>query len=208
MDKLLHIIATPRGAASRTLKISNIFLDELQKQQPECTIDELNLFAEKIPLLTAKNIEGKYQLLIGKNLAEEFQSDWQEIVKHIERFKAADNYLISVPMWNFNIPYMLKQYIDVIVQPKHLFQYTDTGVEGLIKNKKMIVITSRGGDYLTEELKPYDFQEPYLRTIFGFIGITDIKFINAEPMDAGGNEIRENKIREAQDKARVIACEF
>ena len=124
-----------------------------------------------------------------------------------ERFLSADAYLISTPMWNFGIPYTLKHYIDVILQPKYLFRYTEKGPEGLVKNKKMIVITSRGGDYSTEQMKAYDFEEPYLRTAFGFTGITDITFINAQPMDMGP-ELQEQKIREAQNKARQAANNF
>ena len=138
----------------------------------------------------------------------EFLATWKEIVQHIERFLSADAYLLSTPMWNFSIPYLLKHYIDVIVQPKYLFQYTNTGtVEGLVKNKKMIVITSRGGDYSTSESSAFDHQEPYLRTVFGFVGIKDIEFIKAQPMDMG-EEIQAQKIQEAKDKAKEIAKRF
>jgi FMN-dependent NADH-azoreductase len=110
-------------------------------------------------------------------------------------------------MWNFSIPYVLKNYIDIIVQPKFLFQYTDKGPEGLAKNKKMVICTSRGGDYSPESpFHPYDFQEPYLRAIFGFVGISEIKFINAQPMDAGGEEIRAAKLEEAIALAKNAAA--
>jgi FMN-dependent NADH-azoreductase len=104
-------------------------------------------------------------------------------------------------MWNFSVPYLLKHYIDVIVQPRHLFQYREDGsVEGLVKDKKMVVITSRGGTYGGKN-KGLDHQEPYLRTVFNFIGIENIQFINAEPMDMGA-EVREQKITEAKHIAK------
>ncbi|HLD82724.1 MAG TPA: NAD(P)H-dependent oxidoreductase, partial [Candidatus Omnitrophota bacterium] len=122
---------------------------------------------------------------------------------------SADTYLITTPMWNFSTPYPLKQYIDLIVQPKYLFRYTDKGVEGLAKNKRMVVISSRGGDYSPQSpFHTYDFQEPYLRAIFGFVGITDIAFINAQPMDASGQEVQNKKIEEAKMLARNIAESF
>ena len=110
-------------------------------------------------------------------------------------------------MWNFSIPYLLKHYLDVIVQPKYLFQYTNTGVEGLVKNRKMMVVTSRGGTYTTPDMSAMDFQEPYLRAIFGFVGIKDINFVNAEAMDMGA-ELQAKNIKEAQDKAKEIAKGF
>jgi len=208
MDKILHIIATPRGSDSRTLKISNIFLEAFKSKYPNCNIEELNLFKNGLPELTVKRIDGKYALLRGNDLTGELKHSWKEIVSLIERFLSADAYLLSTPMWNFGIPYPLKQYIDIILQPKYLFKYTPKGPEGLVKNKKMLVITSRGGDYSTSNFKKFDLQEPYLRTVFGFAGITDINFINAQPMDAMGPEIQNKKIKEAQVLAKTIAEDF
>jgi FMN-dependent NADH-azoreductase len=202
MEKLLHIIATPREEESRTLKVSKVFLEAFGARHPDCRIDELNLFKEILPTLTMKRLDGKYALLSGKELSPELKVAWQEIISHIERFLSADIYLISTPMWNFGIPYLLKHYIDIILQPKYLFRYTEKGVEGLVKNKKMVIVTSRGGDYSNSN--PYDLQEPYLKTAFGFVGITDITFINAQPMDALGPAVQEKKIAEAQELARKI----
>lgn len=209
MKKLLHIIATPRGGDSRTLKITREFLEAFSKKNPECEIDELNVAAVNLPSLTVEMIYGKYALLGGKELTEKLKDAWNPIERLIERFLSSDGYLISTPMWNFGIPYPLKQYIDLIVQPKYLFHYTDKGVEGLLKNRKMAVITSRGGDYGTESpFHAYDFQEPYLRAIFGFVGITDITFINAQPMDAMGPDVQSKKLEEARVSARKIAESF
>jgi len=209
LKRLLHIIVTPRAEKSRTLQVSKVFLDSFSKKHPTCQIDELNVFEESLPSLTVKMLDSKYILLSGKDLFGESKKAWQEIIAHIGRFTSADGYLISTPMWNFNIPYVLKHYIDIIVQPKYLFRYTPKGAEGLIKDKKMFIITSRGGDYSPESpFRSYDYQEPYLRTIFGFVGITDITFINAQPMDALGPQAQEEKIKEAQLLAEKIAATF
>jgi FMN-dependent NADH-azoreductase len=77
-----------------------------------------------------------------------------------------------------------------------------------VKGKKMVVIASRGGEYSTEELRPFDFQEPYLRTVFGFVGLTDITFVVAQPMDAGGPDVQKQNIEEAQKRAREVAEGF
>lgn len=207
MKKLLHIIATPRDKESRTLKVSGAFLGAFKNKHPDWVIDELNLFKEELPVLSAKRVDSKYILLDNRDLFGEYKEAWQEIIAHIERFLSADVYLISTPMWNFNIPYVLKQYIDIIVQPRYLFRYTDKGAEGLAKNKKMIVISSRGGDYSSEEMRRYDTQEPYLRIIFGFVGITDTTFISAQPMNMGEDTEKE-RIRQAQMQAKKIAETF
>ena len=207
MKKLLHIIATPRGDESRTLKVSASFLEAFGLSHSDWVVEELDLSKEELPSLTVKRVDGKYMLLGGKELSGQFRAAWQDIIRQIERFLSADAYLLSTPMWNFSIPYMLKRYLDVIVQPKYLFQYTKTGVEGLVKNRKMMVVTSRGGTYTTPDMSAMDFQEPYLRAIFGLVGIKDIGFINAEAMDMG-EQLQKQNIQAAQDKAKEIAKGF
>jgi FMN-dependent NADH-azoreductase len=207
MKKILHIVATPREDASRTLSVSREFLRSFQEVHPEYVVDELNLVKESVPDLTMKRVDGKYVLLGGKDLFGDLQEAWTEITQHIDRFMSADLYLVSSPMWNFGIPYMLKKYIDVIVQPKFLFRYTPTGVEGLVKNKKMVVITSRGGEYVTEDSLKMDFQEPYLRTIFAFVGLNDITFINAQPMDMG-MEKQQERLKRAIEEAKALAVKI
>ncbi len=206
MKKLLHIIASPREDDSRTLQVSKAFLEAFEKSHSDFVFEELNLAKAELPSLGQKRVDGKYLLLDGKNLFGGIKESWAEILRLIEQFLSADIYLVSSPMWNFHIPYMLKQYIDLIVQPKYLFHYTHSGPVGLVKNKKMVVATSRGGNYDSEQTKHFDYQEPYLRTIFGFVGIEDITFINAQPMDQG-IELQKKKISEAQEKARQIARE-
>ncbi len=208
MKAVLHIISTPRGEESRTLQVTREFLEVFGSTHSDWSIRELDLFQEEMPALTAKNVGGKYVLLSGRELEGELKVAWGRILEQIERFKSADGYLISTPMWNFNIPYVLKQYIDVIMQPRYLFRYTESGPEGLLKDKKMVVITSRGGEYISDEMKKIDFQEPYLRTIFGLAGISDITFINAQPMDAQGPEVQKERIIQAQEAARKIAESF
>lgn len=100
MKKLLHIIATPRAEESRTLKVSEAFLDGLRKGYGDCKIDTLDITREKLPPLTVNAVNGKYVLLGGGDLTGDLKIAWDEIVKQIERFLSADGYLLSVPMWN------------------------------------------------------------------------------------------------------------
>lgn len=182
--RLLHIVATPRGLASNTARVSNAFLEALHEKHDDLTVRTLDLFSADLPAVAGTNIESKYKLMTGQSLDEASLSSWRQIESTIERFLESDVYLVTAPMWNFGIPYALKYYIDAIVQPGYLFRYDEKGTpHGLVHGRKMICITSRGGDYSSGPLQAYDFVENYLRTIFGFVGITDMHFFNVQPMD-------------------------
>ncbi len=198
MNKVLYIKSSPRGAASRTIGIADALIGRIRKTYSEVVIDELDLFAEKLPDLFADTVKGKYVLMGGNDLPAELKPLWYSIESHVNRFMACDAIVLAAPMWNFGLPYVLKHYIDVIFQPRYLFRYTPAGPEGLAKNKKMFVVTTRGGDYGPDSpMRAYDLQEPYIRAAFGFVGITDITFINAQPMDAPGQETMHQKFEEA-----------
>jgi FMN-dependent NADH-azoreductase len=205
--KLLHIVATPRSHESNTVRISNALIEELYSKYADLTVRVLDLFKADLPAIAGANIESKYKLMTGQELDDHHKSSWQAIEENIERFLDADIYVITVPMWNFGIPYALKYYIDAIVQPGYLFRYNEQGIpEGLVKGRKMIIITSRGGDYsINSPIHALDFVEPYLRTIFNFVGITDIHFINAQPMDIS-LPIRREALLKAMDEAREIVA--
>ncbi len=204
---MLHIIATPREDESRTLRISEAFLEAFRSNHSDWVVEDLNLSKEALPTLTLKRVDGKYLLLEGKELYGELREGWNEIIAHINRFLSASAYLISTPMWNFTIPYMLKQYIDIIVQPNYLFKYTNGKTEGLVKDRKMIVLASYGGQYLSNNTREQNYHEPYLRTIFEFVGFTDITFIVAQPTDMG-NELEKQKVAEAIEAAKQLALRF
>ncbi len=207
--KLLHIIATPRPTESRTLRVSQAFLEGLEAKYADLTVDELDLFTQDLPAYAGDNIEAKYSLMVGQPIDKAHQASWQHIERAIQHFLAMDVYLVSTPMWNFTIPYVLKYYIDSIVQPGYLYKYNEQGQPvGLTLGKKMVCITSRGGDYRAPSpLAEYDYQEPYLRTIFGFIGITDIQFIHAQPMDITP-EWRTAALTAAIEEAHTLAANF
>ena len=205
--QLLHVISTPRGLASNTGRISSALLEAIMEEDDDVVVTTLDLFKADLPSVAGRNIESKYKLMTGQALDDEASRDsWREIERTIEQFLAADVYLLTVPMWNFGIPYVLKYYIDAIVQPGYLFRYTETGtVEPLVKGKKMICVTSRGSDYSSEPMRAFDFVETYLRTIFGFVGITDIRFFNAQPMDVS-RDIRMAAQRAAISEVREYAA--
>lgn len=205
--KLIHVVATPRAQESNTIQVANSFLESLQAQHPDLHVDVIDLFTQDLPSVAGDNIETKYTLMVGQPIDKRHKESWEQIEGLIKHFLSADIYLISTPMWNFSIPYALKYYIDSIIQPGYLYKYNEQGQPvGLVHGKKMICITSRGGDYSEKSpFHTYDFQEPYLRAIFGFVGITDIHFINAQPMDITP-ELRAAALATAIEEARSLVA--
>ncbi len=204
--RLLHIVCTPRGLGSNTGRVSAVLLEELHEKYDDLHVKTLDLFSADLPAVAGTNIKAKYALMTGQALDEDARISWREIERTIDGFLAAEIYLLTVPMWNFGIPYALKYYIDAIVQPGYLFRYGPDGQpEGLVLGRKMICVTSRGGDYSSGPLKAFDFVESYLRAIFGFVGITDIRFFNAEPMDIS-SETRSSAFKKTIGEVRTYVA--
>jgi len=205
--KLLHIVATPRGHESNTVRVTNALIEELYAKFPDLLVTVLDLFKADLPSVAGENIDSKYKLMTGQALDDHHKTSWEVIEASIKKFLDADIYVITTPMWNFGIPYALKYYIDAIVQPGYLFRYNEHGVpEGLVLGKKMIVVTSRGGDYSPNTyMHSLDFVEPYLRAIFNFVGITDLHFVNAQPMDISAT-MRGDALKKAIEEARAIVA--
>jgi FMN-dependent NADH-azoreductase len=203
--KLLHVLATPREHESNTMQVATAFLESLHAKVADLSVDTIHLFTEDLPAVAGKNIKTKYSLMTSRPIDKSHQDSWRQIELLIERFLSADIYLISTPMWNFSIPYALKYYIDCIIQPGYLYKYDEHGqAVGLVHGKRLICVTTRGGDYSEKSpFHAYDFQEPYLRAIFGFVGITDMHFINAQPMDVTP-ELRQAAITAAIEEARSL----
>ena len=129
---------------------------------------------------------------------------WDGVLKLIDRFKSADKYLFAIPMWNFSIPYRLKQYIDLIVQPGQTFTVTDKGYEGLVKGKSAVVVYARGGIY-AGPAEVCDRQKPYVEQILGFIGLTDLHSIVVEPTLGGTPESIDAMIEDRKCQAAALA---
>ena len=120
-----------------------------------------------------------------------------------------DKYLLSLPMWNFGIPYTLKHYIDVLVQPGLTFSYTPSeGYKGLVTGRPAAAVYARGGAYGPGSgAENYDKQSDYLRHILGFIGLTDVKQIFVEPTLAGP-DAKEKAVAMAKENAEKLARTF
>jgi len=169
-----------------------------------------NVFEASIPNFDGLVVQAKYAILHGKSHSIEELQAWREVEKVIEQFKSADKYVLALPMWNFSIPYRLKQYIDILVQPGYTFSYSeDAGYQGLVVGKPMLVVYARGGEYPAgSETEAFDLQKKYIELIFGFMGFENIRSLVVEPTLQGGPEVAAEKRRQAVDKAKEIAVAF
>ncbi|MBN1795372.1 MAG: NAD(P)H-dependent oxidoreductase [Sedimentisphaerales bacterium] len=210
MAKLLYIQASPRGQRSQSNQVAQAFLDAYKQKNPDDIIEKLNVFEADLPSFDGLAVQAKYTIMHGAEHTQEELQAWKEIENVIEQFKSADKYVLSVPMWNFSIPYKLKQYIDIIVQPGYTFSYdSQKGYTGLVTGKPLLVIYARGGQYAEgTKAQAYDLQKRYIEQIFGFMGFGDIKSIIVEPTLAAGAETAQARLKEAVEQAEKSARYF
>jgi FMN-dependent NADH-azoreductase len=190
MSKLLYIQASPRGGRSKSISVADAFIEEYRRLRPSDTIDTLNVFTADLPAFDGPVVQAKYNILHGRPQGPDDQRAWKAVEAVIGRFKSADQYLLAVPMWNFGIPYRLKHYFDVLIQPGYTFGVSpEKGYFGLVTGKPLVVVYARGGEYPAgSPSAAYDMQKPYVELAFGFMGFTDIRSIVFEPTLQGSPE--------------------
>jgi len=210
MAKILHVKASPRGSESFSCRLAEAFLDALLQIHKDFDVETLDLFEADIPEFRAPAAKAKYAVMGGSEPRDEAEAAWKSVIGAIAHFKSADAYVVSSPMWNFGIPYRLKQYIDVIVQPGVTFSYSpQEGYSGLVTGKPLVLCLARGGAYGPGSgANAFDLQKSYLETIFGFIGLTDIQTIIVEPTLEKGPDAAEAALKKATAKARKLAAGF
>ena len=164
--RLLHLDSSALGANSVTRELSAAIVARWQDAVPGLRVDYRDLDADPLPHLTGG-------VLAGTDAAGKAEGD-----AAMDQFLASDVVVIGAPMYNFGIPSTLKAWIDRIAVAGKTFRYTEKGPEGLATGKRVIVAIGRGGVY--DAASAGDFQEPYLRFLFGFLGITDVEFVRAE----------------------------
>lgn len=210
MSKLLYIQASPRGQRSHSIAVADAFIGAYEEKHPDDEVVTLNVFGSSIPNFDGLAVQAKYTILHGQSHSEEELQVWKNVEEVIEQFTSADKYVLAVPMWNFGIPYRLKQYIDLLVQPGCTFSYSeDAGYQGLVVGKPMLVVYARGGEYPPGSgSEVFDLQTKYIELIFGFIGFENIRSVIIEPTLQGGPDVTKAKLKEATSRAREIAVDF
>ena len=175
--KLLHIDSSARSG-SVTRRLTAKFAEEWRANRPTGEVIRRDLSTTALPLITD---DWSATQIDPSKLSPSQRSYLSTSDALIAEVLAADIIVIGAPMYNFAIPSVLKAWIDQVVRIGKTVTYGAHGPQGLLGNKKLVVITARGGAYQkSSPREKFDFQEPYLRHIFGFIGITDVTFIHAE----------------------------
>ncbi len=200
MAKLLYIEGSPRGERSKSTVVAMAYLAAYKIAHPDDVVETMNLWQVSLPSFDGAMIEAKYAVLHGQAHTPEQAAAWKTVSDMASSFASADRYLISVPMWNFSLPYKVKHYFDIIIQPGLTFSFSPaTGYTGLVKGKKAVVVYARGGAYGPGTgAEAYDLQTKTLSGLLGFIGVTDQQSILVEPMLAGSDTV---------EKAVLAACE-
>lgn len=173
--KLLHIDSSALGGYSVSRQLTADIVAELKRSTPDAAVHYHDLAAQPLPHWTPVADASDPAAVLGTEMLEEFL--------------AADVVVIGAPMYNFAISSQLKAWIDRILVAGKTFRYTANGPEGLAGGKRVIVASSRGGIYSKDSAAAaMDFQEPYLRAAFAFIGINDVEFVRAEGVAIGDEQ--------------------
>lgn len=196
MANLLHMDTSPRGERSQSRALTRYFVEAWKDSHPKDTITYRDVGRNPIPHVDESWIAACY------TSPEKRTSDMWETIQLSERlvdeFLAADFYTIGVPMYNFNVPSGFKAYIEQIVRVGRTYhlepENTESPYKPLVHGKKMFVITAHGAGGFASggDLEKLNYQAPYLKTVFGFIGITDITFISVENDDLGGQKLADS----------------
>ena len=206
MPKLFHVSCSPR-ADSESGAGARVFLDHFRQARPDWDVDVMNLWKDHLPEFEGYILEAKYARIGGRGFTDS-QRDAFAIAERIAvRFALADRVLISTPMWNFGIPYKLKQWIDVITQPGLTFRFEPSqGYLPLLKDRPTIVILASGSDFITGMNRGrIDMATPYLREALRFIGISDVRFVPIQPTTGPIEPIRAARERSHRRLAEIAA---
>jgi len=209
MKTLLHIEASPRKTRSHSLAVARHAADAWSAAHPGGTVRTLDLWSTVLPPFDGETIDAKYAILHGQAHTPAQAAAWERIRSLAEEFKAADGYILSTPMWNFGVPYILKHYFDLIIQPGLTFSYSpESGYTGLVTGKKALVVAARGGAYGPGSgAESYDLQTATVRQLFGFIGVTEVSEVLVEPTlapDAARDAALATARERAADAARTL----
>lgn len=195
MKHILHLISSPRGGESFSIKLGHAVIEKLLVKYPDSIVEEVNLSGSTTPHLDKSHLQSFF------TPEEQLTSDDQVAIHYsdvaISQLMAADIIVIGAPLYNFGIPSTLKAWIDHIARAGKTFRYDEHGAEGLVKGKKVYVAMSSGAVYSEGFYQNYDFVSPYLKTMLGFLGMTDLIIFRVEGVNIPG--IKENALDIAVD---------
>lgn len=205
---LLHIECSPRKQRSASLEVAHSFIERHRQHHPQTHIETLDLWSVPLPEFGEEAMSAKYAGLAGIPRTPTQQSAWEELEALAACLHRADILVLSVPLWNYSIPYKLKHFIDLVSQKDILFSFDpERGPQGLLQGKTAVVAYARGLDFSAQSTTPaerFDFQKPYVEAWLDFIGITDIHEVIVEKTILGDGMDRDSRLVASQ-QARDLA---
>jgi FMN-dependent NADH-azoreductase len=201
MSILLHIDSSARYTGSLTRQLSAAYAEQWQAKNPGGKIIRRDLASQTLPHITEAMI-GAYFTPADQRSAEQ-QAIIAESDKLVDELVAADTVVIGVPMYNFAPPSAFKAWVDHISRVGRTFSYGANGPTGLLTGKRAIVILSSGGVYSEGPAQPLDFNGTYIRSVLGFLGITDVELIVAEGVSMGEEKAKQT-VSQAQEKISAV----
>jgi len=175
--KINYIECSPRGERSHSTKIAQAYIEQAKKNIPDLELNHINPWSLNLPEFDGDMLNAKYSVISGTDPSADEVSAWSNVKNIFDEFNNADHYLFSVPMWNFNIPYKLKHYIDIITQPGMSWSYTpEDGYKGLMTDKTATIIYATGDGYGEGTgFESFDMQKPYVNLWLTFLGFKKIE---------------------------------
>lgn len=200
MKSLLVINSSAAREGSVSRELVEFAVDRLLQNSPQATVQRRDLGENPVPHLAVATLNG-----VRATPATEAEQAARALSDElIAELRAADTIVIGAPMYNFGVTTSLRAWFDHVLRAGETFSYSSEGPKGLMTNKRVIVVESRGGLYSEGPAAAIDFQEPYLRHLLGFIGITDVTFVHAEKIGYGP-EARAAALVQARSRIDALA---
>ncbi len=201
MDRVLFVTSSAFGAESQSRRLAAELVDGMRHRRPDAVIVERHLDPATMPHVT-----GEFMAALMVPAAERTAGQSRAVAyadRLIEEVEAADTIVIASPMYNHTVSSTLKAWFDHIARAGRTFRYTEAGPVGLLRNKRVLVVTARGGVY-TGAAAARDFQEPYLRFMFRFLGVDDVTFVHIEGLQVSTEEAERGMARARQAIADLL----
>jgi FMN-dependent NADH-azoreductase len=178
MSTLLHIDSSPLYGRSVSRQLTGAFVTQWKSSHPDGTVVDRDLNASQIPPINAEWVGAAYTPDAARTPQQKALLSLSDSL--LGELEQADEYVFGVPMHNFGVPSVLKLWIDQIARVGRTFSYADGAPKGLIVGKKSTFIIATGGMYDAQtQMASFNFVEPYLRSVFGFLGVKDATFLTA-----------------------------
>ena len=197
--KILQINSSARSAGANSTRLADAITTRLKAANPGAVVELRDLAAHPHPVLDEAALGALFTPAEQRSPEQAARVALDDAL--IAQLQSADAIVLGVPMYNFGVPVQLKTWIDAIARAGFTFRYTENGPEGLVKGKKVYVALARGGVYRDT---PADSQVPYLKSVLGFLGMTDVEFIYAEGL-AMGPETADKAFAEAEAAIAALA---